>query len=221
MIAERYMNELVFGNKPEDIEGYEDAITSDEMYVPHHVLEYKYTIDELVSMNRYDKVSADELIWMLQSVHNCNSTLHKGVRLGNDAMKGRIPWNKGKTLSEEFRQKMSKSQKGKHLSGETRKKISEAGKGRTPWNRGKQLSEEIRNKMSESHKDKHRSEEHRQKLSESNKGKCRSMETRKKIAEANKGKVLGKHWYNNGEINKRAFVCPEGFVKGRLHGSKV
>ena len=180
MIAERYMNELVFGNKPEDIEGYEDAITSDEMYVPHHVLEYKYTIDELVSMNRYDKVSSDELIWMLQSVHNCNSTLHKGVRLGNDAMKGR-----------------------------------------TPWNRGKQLSEEIRNKMSESHKDKPRSEEHRQKLSESNKGKCRSMETRKKIAEANKGKVLGKHWYNNGEISKRASVCPEGFVEGRLCGSKV
>lgn len=32
------------------------------------------------------------------------------------------------------------------------------------------------------------------------------------IAENNKGK----HWYNNGKINKFCYECPEGFVKGFL-----
>ena len=27
---------------------------------------------------------------------------------------------------------------------------------------------------------------------------------------------LGKHWYNNGKINKRAKECPPGFVPGML-----
>lgn len=27
---------------------------------------------------------------------------------------------------------------------------------------------------------------------------------------------LGMHWYNNGKVNKFAYECPEGFVKGRL-----
>ena len=52
--------------------------------------------------------------------------------------------------------------KGKHLSEETRKKISEAEKGRTF------------------------SEEHRKKISESNKGKKRSEETRIKMSAAAK-----------------------------------
>ena len=68
----------VFGNKITDIEGWQDALSSTEMYIPHHVLEWKYTKEELKAMNRYDKVSPDELIWMLESVHNSNPILHKG-----------------------------------------------------------------------------------------------------------------------------------------------
>lgn len=71
---------LVFGNKPEDIEGYEEAINSDEMYVPHHKLEKDYTMKELQQMNRYDIVPANELIWLPQSVHNGNNDIHKGLR---------------------------------------------------------------------------------------------------------------------------------------------
>ena len=136
MIAGKYTNGPVFGNKPEDIECYEDAITSDEMYVPHHVLEYKYTIDELVSLNRYDIVSADELIWMPQSVHNYNSTLHKSVRLCDEAKKGR-------TRSEETRLKISESMKCRTFSEEHRRKLSEA---------KKNISDETKQKMSEARK---------------------------------------------------------------------
>ena len=48
----------------------------------------------------------------------------------------------GKHLSEETRRKMSEARKGKHLSEETRRKLSEVRK-------GKHLSEETRRKISE------------------------------------------------------------------------
>ena len=54
--------------------------------------------------------------------------------------------------------------KGKHLSDETRRKLSEA-------NKGKKLSEEHRRKLSEANKGKHHTEEWRRKSGESHKGK--------------------------------------------------
>ena len=71
---------LVFGNKPQDIEGYTEAINSDEMYVPHHRLENEYTMKELQEMGRYDIVPPEELIWLPQSYHNGNIKIHKGLR---------------------------------------------------------------------------------------------------------------------------------------------
>lgn len=84
MISKRYIIEKkkVFGNDPWDIEiadgsTFEEMVKSDEMYIPHHVLEWKYTFEELNNMNRYNKVSPNELIWVKQSVHNANEFLHK------------------------------------------------------------------------------------------------------------------------------------------------
>lgn len=71
---------LVFGNKPQDIEGYTEAINSNEMYVPHHRLEKDYTMAELQEMGRYDIVPPEELIWFPQSYHNGNLKIHKGLR---------------------------------------------------------------------------------------------------------------------------------------------
>lgn len=68
----------VFGCNIEEIEGYEDAMLSEELYVIHHVLEWKYTADELKSMNRYWDVPADELIFMPKSVHSASKYIHKG-----------------------------------------------------------------------------------------------------------------------------------------------
>jgi hypothetical protein len=55
-------------------------------------------------------------------------------------------------------------------SKETKKKMSESGKGRPSVMKGKTLSYEVRKKMSESSKGKIFSEEHRKKLSISHKG---------------------------------------------------
>ena len=84
---------------------------------------------------------------------------------------------------------------GKHLSAETRKKLSEA-------NKGKHHSEETRKKMSEA-------------LNGENHpffGKHHTAEARKKMSEA----LKSKYWYNNGVKNIRAKTCPEGFVPGRI-----
>ena len=75
-------------------------------------------------------------------------------------------------------------------------------------------------------KGKHPSAQTRKKLSEANKGripwnkgKKHSDEAKKKMSEVAKGKNIwtkGRLWYNNGEINIRAYECPEGFVPGIL-----
>jgi len=83
-----------------------------------------------------------------------------------DKLKGRIPWNKGKTNcfqhTEEWKKKLSELHKGnkynlgkepwnkgKKLTEEHKKKLSEAKLGKTPWNKGKKLTEEHKQKVSE------------------------------------------------------------------------
>ena len=77
---------------------------------------------------------------------------------------------------------------------------------------GKHLSAETRNKLSETKKGKHFSEESRKKMSEAKKGKHLSEEHKRKIGDVTKGT----NWYNNGVKSIRAKTCPEGFVKGRI-----
>ena len=83
---------------------------------------------------------------------------------------------------------------GKHLSEETRKKISESNNGENNPMFGKHHSADTRKKMSEALK------------GENNPmfGKHHSEETCKKISEARKGKL----WWNDGISNKRSKECP-------------
>ena len=73
----------------------------------------------------------------------------------------------------------------KHISKESRKKMSDAKKGAEPWNKGrrgyktKPLSEEARSKLSRAHKGKVFSQETKKKMSEAQKGKTLSEETKK------------------------------------------
>lgn len=116
--------------------------------------------------------------------------------------KGRIPWNKGKCLSEETKEKLSKARKGKKLSKETKLKISNGNKGKKLSEETKQklklsalnrkpISEETKQKMSESAKTKPKmNETTKKKISMANKGKKLSDAHKQKISNSNKGKVL-------------------------------
>ena len=79
--------------------------------------------------------------------------------------------NRGKPLSEEHKRKLSESKKGKPRSEESKRKISEALKGENNFWYGKTRSEETKRKQSEAMKGKTRSEEHSRKISEALKGK--------------------------------------------------
>lgn len=66
---------------------------------------------------------------------------------------------------------LSCAKKEKHLSEETKKKISKSNEGRKAWNKGIPQSEEAKKKNSESNKDRIFSEDSKQKISESRIGK--------------------------------------------------
>ena len=119
--------------------------------------------------------------------------------------KGSISWNKGKRLSEETKKKMSESHKGKILSEEHKKNLSKNHKGM----KGKHHSEETKKKLSESLKGRKISEEQREKFlknyKKGMKGNHHSEETKKKIGEKNKGKLSGEnnHLYGVKKIGKK------------------
>ena len=159
------------------IENYDKAIAdTTQTWECHHRRETIYSRSGLKEIGEYYNRPACELIFLTPANHR---RLHK---------LGKPTWNKGKRLSAEARKKMSEARKGKRFSESHKKKMSEAKK-------GKQHSEEARKKIAEARKGKHL-----------------SAETRKKLSEARKGK----HLYNNGVTSILAKTCPEGFVPGRL-----
>ena len=113
---------------------------------------------------------------------------------------------KGKKLSEETKKKMSEAKK--NISEETKKKLSEAHK-------GKKFSEETKKKMREAKKN--ISEETKKKMSEANKGKPAwnkgkkfSEETKKKMSEAKKGNKNALGCHRTDEFQKKLSEANKG-----------
>lgn len=117
-------------------------------------------------------------------------------RYHSEAMKGKPNPHSPHPVSEETKAKLKVSMlgknKGKHVTDEMRKYLSDKLKGRT-------LSDETK-----------------QKIRESKLGHKHTEETLCKLRDSHKGLK----WYNDGKNNVFAKECPEGFVPGRLGGWK-
>ena len=108
--------------------------------------------------------------------------------------------NKDKIVSKETRQKLREANKGRKHTKETRQKMSEASTGVI-------LSEETKRKMSESHKGRKHTEETRQKIREASTGRKLSEETKRKISESHKGRKLSEETKRKmSEVRKGKFL---------------
>jgi hypothetical protein len=119
----------------------------------------------------------------------------------------------GKSHTEESKKKMSAARKGrvspfkgKKMTPEQRKKVSDGLKGR-------KLSEEHKRKAGNAFRGKKLTEEHKLKISQSKFGKKHSEETKIKCGIKNKGKK----WWNDGTNSKFCKECPGGgWTLGRI-----
>ena len=103
--------------------------------------------------------------------------------------KGFIPWNKGKKMTQEYCDNIGRSRKGKPLSEEHKKKLSEAGKRRI-------FPEEVKQKISKSHLGVKLSPEHCKNIGLSKKGIIPTEETKKKLSESNQERLKNGTWKN-------------------------
>ena len=139
------------------IKNYDLAIAdTTQTWDCHHMTETWWNCSEkdLIENECYYGRKACELIFLTHEEH---TSLH---------MKGRTSPRKGVKLSEETRRKMSEAKKGRTLTEEHCRNLSESHKGQPSPRKGVTLSEEIRRKQSESHKGQIISDETRIKMSE-------------------------------------------------------
>ena len=144
--------------------------------------------------------------------------------------KGLIPWNKGKYLSEEEKEKISEATKKAMSRPEIMKKISKTffKKGQASWNKGRHMSKESVKKQNESWMRTFLSNpEVREKMSESHKGQIAwnkgirmSEKARKKMSEVRKGKTpwnKGKHLSEETKMKLSKFYTgrPKPWMKGK------
>jgi group I intron endonuclease len=172
-------------------------------------------------INNFDKLILENIpeeeldYWEQHYIQECNSIYPNGYNFQtgghnnhhlheetkkklSEAHKGKNTWAKGKPLTEEHKRKISEAlmgrantwQKNVSLSKETKERISEINKGRI-------VTEETRRKISKANKGMLRSIEARKKMSEThkghiswNRGKFLSIEHKKKLSDAHKGKKL-------------------------------
>lgn len=138
----------------EMIKGYEEAISSPEVYDCHHVLEltldgqFAHHPEELERIGMYWNRPAYELEFLKHTEHQMmhmkanppmRGRSHSYVTKSkiSTSLKGHIAWNKGIPCSEVSKRKQS----------ETKKKLH-----RVPWNKGIPMTDDAKAKISKSQK---------------------------------------------------------------------
>lgn len=145
MINEKNVNEYCIKEQIHLIENYELAMQDEtQTWDCHHrrEIDENKSKQQLIDANLYYDRPASELIFLTKEEH---ISLHQ---------KGENNIMYGKTHSDDARQKISDTHKGKQLSAETKAKISASKKGKPGTRKGKHHTDEARQKISESKKGK-------------------------------------------------------------------
>jgi site-specific DNA-cytosine methylase len=190
-------NEIFYVGKGKDKRAFEKGKRRSE-YWNRMVNKYGYIID-IAEENLTEQEAFDREIFYINKIGRKDLGLGSLINMtnGGDGASGWI-------RSEETKNKISKSNKGKKRSEEIRNKFSESFKGRV-------LTEENKLKISESMKGKKRSDETKYKMSESKKGKTHSEESRRKISESSKMSI--NCLYNNKEYNCLKDLWSDRFIQ--------
>ena len=141
-----------------------------------------------------DEIILQEYYKVVENPHFANRAYQTSTGFSR---KGSVPWNKGIPRDPEIIKKMSNARlgkpphnKGKKMSEDQRKKLSDSCKGR-------KVSEKTKEKISKAFKGRILSEEHKRKIGESNRGKPRQtkegLERLRKLQEERKGKLRKPH----------------------------
>lgn len=183
LIVNKVNGKTYIGQRKSSKEWYEDKYMGSGTLLKKAKQKYgienfeKFLIQHCYSKEEVNKA---EIFWIAE--YRSRGKAEYNLANGGDGGNGEA--NKGKHLSEETKQKLSESHKGNRLSEATKQRMSEVRK-------GKKHSEEWAKNISEANKGKKLSEEHRRKLSEAKKGKTPWNKGKKGSQQAwNKGK----HW---------------------------
>lgn len=174
--------EKKYGNIPVDENG--------KKYDIHHIDgdRSNNSIDNLmaVSIKEHYHIHKNQGDW--QACHVIMKRLNLSVQEQLEINKKISQIKKGRQVSEEHKRKISETLKGRKngpCSEERKRKVSEALKGKQMW------SKEDRARMSEQRKGRKLSEETKRKMSETTKGRKISDEWKQKISKSNKGRKSG------------------------------
>jgi len=174
---ERYLGQRVFHKR-----GWKTYLGSGKHYKRAERLYGKENFNREIVAIAYSKEELNELEIEFIKLHNAVERKdYYNILMGGGTLSGYHH-------SDATKQKMRNSAKGRVISEEQKKILSE-------FNKGKILSEEHKRKMSESRKGHIASEKTRQKISESHKKRVISEEQKSKMLEIHKGNKywLGKH----------------------------
>ena len=144
-----------FCKEPEKIENYEKAKADNfKGWNCHHRKGVDIPREELKALGMYYNRPADELIFLKIGEHiSLHQSSVESKKKNSESHKGQTPWNKGKKLSEETREKLREVKKGLHWfnNGKISKRAKECPPGFVPG-RIEKLSEEAKEKIGEAKK---------------------------------------------------------------------
>lgn len=170
LIVNKVNGKTYVGQRKSSKEWHEDKYMGSGVYLKSAKKKYGIeNFEKFLIQHCYSKeeTNAAEKFWIAE--YRSRGKAEYNITDGGDGGNG----VKGKHLSEEHKRKISEGNKGKHHSEEQNRKHSEFMKGRVPWNKGKSgyLSKESRKRISEAHKGKSHSEEWKKRMSETISGK--------------------------------------------------